>query len=173
MMRQGVKVAQGAGQSVLDEATVQEVVYGGWLDHTAFEVAGELYEESDGQSVAGIYGLAVGDASGSVPTGGSATWRGVMVAAETQRVEVHQGDATLTLDFAASNLDAAFTNVHEVETGASRASISFSDVPLTEDGFAFHADRRIEGQFFGPDHAEAGGIFESGNTVGAFGATRE
>ena len=89
------------------------------------------------------------------------------------RAEGHQADAVLTADFAASNIDVAFTNVRDIETGAARAGFGFSDVPLSGTGFASRVGGRIEGAFYGPAHAEVGGTFEHGNTIGAFGAIRE
>ena len=46
-------------------------------------------------------------------------------------------------------------------------------MPLGADG-TFEAGltgNRIQGGFYGPGHAEAAGIFEQSNIVGAFGAT--
>ena len=173
MTRHGVMVAQGTGSSSVGEGTETYLLYGGWLEHSAFVVEADIYEEG-GETRGGIaYGTFFGDATGSVPVAGSATWRGVMVAAEVVREEAHQGDATLTANFAVSNIDVAFTNIREVDTGAARASIMFDDVPMTRDGFTSRAQGRIEGKFYGPSHAEAGGIFERGNTIGAFGAKRQ
>lgn len=172
MTRNGVRVGQGAARSQVGDGTETVLVYGGWLQHNFFFAEGYLYEDRE---VAGAvaYAASVGDATGSVPVSGSATWRGVMAAAEIVREEAVQGDATLTADFAASNIDVAFTNIRDTETGAARASIMFDNVPFTSDGFASHANGRIEGKFYGPGHVEAGGIFERGNTIGAFGARRQ
>ena len=173
MTRHGVKIAQGTGSASVGEGTETYLLYGGWLEHSAFLVEADIYEEG-GETRGGIaYGTFFGDATGSAPVAGSAIWRGVMVAGEMLRQEAMQGDATLTADFAASNIDVAFTNIHEVDTGAARASIRFADVPMTGDGFASRANGRIEGKFYGPGHAEAGGIFERGHTIGAFGAKRQ
>ncbi len=123
-------------------------------------------------------GSIAGNDTGSRPVGGSATWRGVMVGADYARNEGFQGDATLTADFAASNVDVAFTNIHEAMTGSPRNSIRFNDVPFTADGFSSGSrtgSRFIDGTFYGPNHAEVGGVFETdnGNKFGFFGAKRQ
>lgn len=95
-----------------------------------------------------------------------------MLGLDTLNLQGLQGDATLTVDFAASNLDARFTNIHDDEL-TRRGDIRFEDVAMTDNGFASRANCRIEGAFYGPNHAEAGGIFERGRTIGAFGAERQ
>ncbi len=96
-----------------------------------------------------------------------------MVGADIARGEGHLGNATLTVDFANSNIDVAFSNVRDVETGTARSDFIFNDVPMRAGGFASNVGGRIEGAFYGLDHAEVGGIFEARNTVGAFGAKRQ
>ncbi|MDE0173737.1 MAG: hypothetical protein OYH76_04415 [Defluviicoccus sp.] len=199
MTRRDVKVVQGRGRidnevsavvaetpaevsgMPLPDGTLSSVtsyydfeLYGGWADHHAFLI--DLSKDVvDGQVYDGTAsGVAWGDNTGSAPVSGSAVWRGVAVAAEVTSHEAMLGDATLTADFTDSNIDAAFTNMHEVKTGAARASIAFDDVPFLVGGtFASRTNGRIVGRFYGPNHAEAGGIFERGNIVGAFGTRRQ
>ena len=173
MTRNGVSIVQGAGRATEDGITSESLGWGGWLDHAAFLIAGEAATDTEGYGLAGVYGLSFGDATGSVPVSGSASWRGVMAGYHFPRDEGHQGDATLTADFASSSIDVAFTNVRDVETGAQRASFGFNDVPLSGAGFTSRVGGRIEGAFYGPNHAEVGGIFEHGSTIGAFGAKRQ
>ncbi|MDE0307838.1 MAG: hypothetical protein OXI87_23585 [Albidovulum sp.] len=173
MSRNGVAVVQahqetpfGVGEQVAD-------VLGGILDHSGFATAAEYYQEAGSEYNPIAYGIAIGDSTGSVPRGGSATWRGVVTGANMASYEGIVGDATLRADFSASNIDASFTNVHEMTTGADRASIYFYNVPFTSDGFARGSgSNRIEGKFYGPGHVEAAGSFRRGSIVGAFGAAR-
>ena len=54
-------------------------------------------------------------------------------------------------------------------------TVIFSDLEVGPDG-TFSRGRsgtRIHGGFQGPGHAEAAGIFEQSDIVGAFGATRQ
>ncbi len=173
MTKNGVAVVQGVERATGDGTTAESLVWGGWLDHTGFLVGGVSDTDPGGYGEAVVYGLSLGNATGSVPVSGSATWHGIMVGYNFSREEGHQGDALLTADFAASNIDVAFTNVRDIETGTARSGFRFSDVPMSGTGFASHVGGRIEGAFYGPGHSETGGIFEHGNTIGAFGAKRQ
>lgn len=149
--------------------------YGGWLDHSFFYVTFmvnlQTFSFLDDEAYSG---WSFGDDTGSVPVDGSANWAGLMVAADFQRQEIVRGDAELTVNFGASSVDVAFTDIRELDTGAERAAIRFDAVPLSARGFQSGADgHRITGTFYGPAHAEAGGVFEHEHTVGAFGATRQ
>jgi len=169
MTRNGMHVFQGVNRFSIGGDEDSYETYGGWGEHSLF-----LVFATDEVGA----GLTAGDATGSRPTDGTATWRGVMVGGDLRRNEAFQGDAALTADFANAHLDVAFTNVHEVVTGKRRNAIRFANVPFTADGFATgnrqSGGQYIEGTFYGPNHAEAGGVFETdqGNRFGAFGARR-
>ena len=153
----------------------------GWMNYNTFGVS--LDVSADDAYVATdffAYGGSLGTETGSNPVGGSATWLGVMTGLSLQNTATVQGAATLTADFAAGSIDVAFTNVHQFdladETITRTADIRWNDVPFTENGFYARGagiGDRIEGTFYGPGHAEAGGAFEHGNIVGAFGAKRQ
>ncbi len=98
-----------------------------------------------------------------------------MIGLDTVNVQALQGDTTLTVDFAASNVDVAFTNIHDDDLDR-RADIRWSDVPMVSGGFyaaGAGTGDKIEGTFYGANHAEVGGVFEHGATVGSFGAERQ
>ena len=158
----------GSGGVTTDTFEYEE--YAGWGEYNVFSTSiDNIHEE--------IIAVTAGAATGSTPISGSATWRGIAVAGELASGTAYHGDATLTVDFAASNVDAAFTNMRN-KSGAARGSITFDDVPLTSDGFDGGGfDHSIEGTFYGPGHAEVGGVFHSGRgpekVVGSFGATRQ
>ena len=179
MTRNGVKIVQGAGRTGFERNISQDSdVYGGWMENGAFFVSASLVSYIQGGETYDFgyaYGGAFGTASGSVPTSGSASWRGVMVGADVVREEGLQGDASLSADFAAQSIDVAFTNVREVTSAGLRNSIIFSDVPISVVGFSqgSRTGNRITGTFYGPGHAEAGGMFEHGSILGAFGAKRQ
>ena len=123
-------------------------------------------------------GFAIGDLTGSAP-GFTLTWRGPMAAtAGAARDNLLQGDAVLTYAFdgARGLLDAAFTNIRDLDRGAahSTAALRFDDVPVASDG-TFQAGltgNRIQGGLYGPGHAETAGVVEQADVVGAFGAKR-
>ena len=113
----------------------------------------------------------------------SATWKGTMIGANVgdavTRSQFVVGDVTLTIDDLINpDVDVAFSNVHDLETGTkldSRHVPYWENIPL--DGIAFgekpvgNTDY-IRGQFVGEDHAAVVGIFELNDIVGSFGANR-
>ena len=153
--------------------------YAGAMDHAGFQL-----ETASGTSNGVRFGLrggfAGGDLTGSAPRF-TLTWRGLMAGTPTAgaaRDNVLQGDAALTytIDGARGLLDAAFTNIRDLDRGAAHAtaSLRFDDVPVASDG-TFQAGltgNRIQGGFYGPGHAETAGVVEQANIVGAFGAKK-
>ena len=158
---------------------------GGWMTHSAFVVATDRdtyqREIDPPQSVREDYryAAALGDLTGARPTG-TATWRGAMVGTPIgggDRGDQLLGDATLTYRMATSSLDAAFTGIQNIDKlrAHSTASVSFSGVPVSAQGTFQQGEmgNRIQGGLYGPGHAEAAGIFEQRNLIGAFGAKRQ
>lgn len=93
-----------------------------------------------------------------------------------------EGDAIVTIDeFSRPVVDVAFTGLVDRNTGRSRPSMSWSDLPLAEGVFASPGLERefpasnpgLVGQFYGPNHEEVGGVFVRNQISGAFGASRE
>ena len=169
MTRNGVGVGQGYGDLPEDRGPGSYIVYGGWLDHGFFYAESEFRQ--DGLLA---YGIAIGQATGSTPVEGSATWQGVMVGGDWTTQEIIQGDATLTADFTEADVDVAFTNIHDAHQGLRQPDITFADVPMSGAGFSSRTDaERIDGVFYGQDHAEAGGIWQRGSMGGAFGVRRQ
>ncbi len=125
-------------------------------------------------------GMAGGDLTGSRPTG-SATWQGLMVgttATGEGAGDRLQGTAALNWDMEAGNgIDIAFSGIVNVDRGAAHLTpaVLFFDVPVDAGG-TFRSGvsgDQVQGSFYGPAHAEAAGVFEQPNIVGAFGATRQ
>ena len=176
MTRSGVSVGQGTIHSPLgDSGSSASQMWGGWLEHNFFFAETDSYRPSGALSRDIAYSISVGNDTGTVPVGGSATWNGVMVAREAMQREFQQGDARLTADFSAMNIDVAFTNIHETRTSSSRADITFNDVEMRAGGFdsGIGTQNMINGKFYGPNHDETGGVFQRGNIMGAFGAKRD
>lgn len=173
MTKNGVSIAQGRHADLT-------IGYGGWLDHNAF---GTIVERgaTAGEKYMGPYAISYGDASETNPAGaGTATWNGVMVGADvgtataTDRPDLVQGDAAVVADLDNVNVDVAFTGIVNLDTGGARNDMTWTDLPMSAGGFSQGSgSNRIEGRFYGPGHEEAGGIFERGGIVGAFGAKRQ
>ncbi len=156
--------------------------YGAWAEHQAF-VAAETFSVEDGVRFAAIVPMSMGFGSGSSPTSGSAVWKGAMLG---MKVDLRSpgnsviGDATLTADIADGSLNVSFTNIEERLPDGSAAldtvpDMHWSDLAIHPGGsFGSFRGRGIEGRFYGPDHEEAGGVFDKeGRIVGAFGARRQ
>ena len=185
LTRNGITMIEAFNDELADqEGYVEFRSYGSWLSHSAFavqtvkveaELEGGFSLLSDVRS-----SLAGGDLTGTRPEG-TASWRGVMAGtthAGPVRGEILQGDAALTFTMAGGgSMNAAFTdivNIDRKEPHSTRA-VTFTDIPVAEDGTYRKGGigRRIHGALHGPSHAEAAGIFESLDIVGAFGARRE
>ena len=155
---------------------------GGWLDYSAFgaEVNSIVSGVSDGVDLRGtIWGGAysLGDATGTTPAFGNATWTGTMVGGDTSstanRGNRIQGDATLTFDLSQRDLDVAFTNIRDIDAGRQHGNIAWQNIPVLSGSFSTGLDgNSIDGRFYGPNHEEVGGIFERNQIIGAFGAKR-
>ena len=174
MTRNGIPIAQARNSADL------AIGYGGWLDHNVFGAVVE-HDATVGEELMTPYAVSYGDASGTNPAGvGTATWSGVMVGADlgsataTERPDHVQGDATVTADLDNADVDVAFTRIVNLGTGGARADMTWTGLPLSDGGFGQGSgENRIEGRFYGPNHEEAGGIFERDRIVGAFGARRQ
>lgn len=178
--KHGVRLAQTQGPSQFAGYPTISAAYGAWMEHNVFGVFLDRITRGtfEGVNLAGIEiaaSLSIGDDTGSRPAG-SATWHGIMVGGtETNgSPQVIQGDATLTYDMARNDLDVAFTGIYNLDTRARFQDMRWSDLSVNSDG-SFRqetASRDIEGRFYGPGHAEVGGIFVHPDALGAFGAKR-
>ena len=158
---------------------------GAWMEHSSFAVLSESQSGEEG-TVDVRYGIALGDLAGFPPgpVPGTATWSGIMVGTPVSgdaRGERLAGDAVLTYEFptqgSGHTLDAAFGGITNIDRGTAHTveTVLFESVAVGPDGtFARgQTGARIQGGFFGPHHAEAAGIFEYRDIVGAFGARRQ
>ena len=181
----GDSVAVGTGNGItlmFGTASDMELDYatlGGWMEHSAFGVqAGEGVFE--GIRVNALVGMAGGDLTGA-PLTGSATWLGLMVGMPTTgsaRGDRLEGIAALNYDMAAGGgIDIAFSGIVNIDRRAPHSTpvVQFVDVPLGPRGTfeAGLAGNRVQGGLYGPNHAEAAGIFEQSDIVGAFGAKKQ
>ena len=168
------------GITMIRESTATVDSYYAWMDHAAFAIQTQR-DSVDGVRFDILYGLVGGDLAGTRPDEITGTWRGLMVGrarSGTFRGNTLQGDAALTYTGGAgSTLDAAFTNIRDLNRGVSYSttSVRFDDIPVNAGGTyrAGATGNRIQGGFYGPRHAEAAGVFEQADIVGAFGAKRQ
>lgn len=188
----GVPLVEGFGLRTTGERAFSAKFYGGWLDEGAFFVNRAILTVRDERGrpigLGTVFDAsALGVANDLAPTATqemSGTWKGMMVGADVSdnvtRGQFVRGDATLRIDdFANPDVDVAFSNLHDLETGAGldgRSIPAWEDIPL--DGGVFgdkpigSADY-IQGRFVGESHAGVVGVFERSDIVGSFGAARQ
>ena len=181
-----VKMVNSEFPLVLEDGGGIEVDFkslGGWLDHSSF--AAETHRITKGvsngvnleETIIG-WAYSFGQATGTTPAFGNATWTGTMVGSDTSPTDYRgnriQGDATLTFNLSRSDLAVDFSNIRDIDTaGRSYEDIAWQNIPVTSGSFATGSDESsIEGRFYGQEHEEVGGIFERNEIVGAFGAKR-
>ena len=174
---QEVALGTKHGVTAFSFSDSDQIGLGAWMNHSGFQVSdgSDKYEDI---RITARYGIVGGDLTGRQPTG-SVTWRGIMLgmtASGTGRGERLQGDASLIYNLTASDIDISFSDIQNLDrrSAHSISSVRFDDVPVASGG-TFEAGltgNRVQGGFYGPGHAEAAGVFEQSNIVGAFGATR-
>ena len=180
--KHGIRIAEARGRSTGLGFPADVLSYGAWLDHSAFDfdlytiVSGTLGDvDLAGLQIGGA--VSIGDDTGSRPTG-NATYRGVMVGGTDVNgpPQALLGDATLLYDMGRNDLDVSFTNIKNLATGGDFQDMRWSQLPVDSAG-SFDQEtsvRDIKGRFYGPNHAEVGGVFvhKPAQAVGAFGAKR-
>ena len=180
------------GGLALIESGTEEVdwdSYGTWMEYSAAFVwrSESLFGTDDPNEWFGVYAFgSLSDAP--LPEEGTATWAGAMFAADRLTAARYAGNAALVAMFSEySTVDVSFTEIADVETGDAREDITFNGVDLITDDTGTHrmfqwapgdvplaeAPIYIDGQLFGPDLAEATGVFGHNELVGAFGARRQ
>lgn len=172
----GVSLVRESEISGIEDLIGEVAAYGGWLDHSLFMALSATARDEQAGDASYLFSMSIGAMTGTnpAPIGGSASWSGVMVGFDTDAGEV-RGDADVTIaDFMKPQVEVAFTRISDLDTGSRRDDMVWSDVPLADGGFAMVADGdSIQGNFYGPDHREIGGIFERGRVIGAFGGRRQ
>ncbi len=104
---------------------------------------------------------------------GGGVWEGVLAGMDTRTRERIEGDALIEIDdFTRPDVDVSLTGIEDVR-GRTRDDLHWEDIPVAQGAFqARDMAGSIEGRFYGSDHGEVGGIFESDGVTGAFGASR-
>ena len=181
----GGTVAVGTGNAVTlmfgtaSDMGTDYARFGAWMTHSAFAVQAQE-RTFDGTRLDVLVGLAGGDLAGA-PLTGSATWLGLMVGTPVSgsaRGDRLEGIAALNYDMdAGGGIDIAFSSIVNIDRRAPHSTpvVQFIDVPVGPRGTfeAGLAGNRVQGGFYGPNHAEAAGIFERSDIVGAFGAKKQ
>jgi len=148
--------------------------WGVWGKHgyAGVEVtSGSLSGGSFSSGMSGVVAYVFGDRNPTNPEGvGGASWQGAVEAASTRTFVRYQGKAILTIpDLARPRIGA------EIEVAGNDISApAWKDMPLAQGSFTSGTAGQdyLEGNFHGPKHEEAYGVFDTGAYVGAFAAMR-
>ena len=143
--------------------------YGGWMDHSLFASTVLLYKSDldPDQGVIQAFATVTGNTTNTNPLM-EATWTGFVSARDDAvnpdlasyvtgdaRISVRIGDQVMA--------DVHLSDLANVSTGQTYSDVLFDDLVVTDGQFArYHADDdRLSGVFYGPNHEEVGGVFES------------
>ena len=200
MNYRGISFAQSRAEGVsLPLIGDPEVLnYGGWLEHHFFGVQAMIVPNTREPSEAVVlFSYAFGNETGSNPESGSGEWNGVAIGVDaSKRFDERRlltADVTVSIaDFLNPTVDVLFDSIRDLRTGDPLTvsgltvdSVGWEDLDLTDGSFGeelgsledplniSNPRKRIEGQFYGPNHEEVGGIFEYATVGGSFGAKRD
>ncbi len=157
--------------------------YTGTMEHMAFGVGFEdsVNWETDATSddFRNHWTGVQGTLSGSLPSG-SARWSGLMVGFQDGYPWGENpfvgGRATVDFSLSSNLMDVKFSKVTSRDGQRVLSDFGFEDLQASADGtFSGGTEGFINGAFFGPDHEEAGGMFDhyAAQVTGSFGARRE
>ena len=181
---QGVDVAQYSLTSSRKGVEWTFAHYGAWLTHSALETSIGSATNADGIDLNTAYSVSFGNDTGSSPAG-DATWTGVMIGNTRKgKIEPIRGDANITFTLgdstgpagsAVGSLDVRFVNLRNLDANSAHPDINWPPFPVSADGtFRFQGTGgEVAGLFYGPEHAEVGGVFTRATAVGAFGARKD
>lgn len=188
--RQGVSLASVHSRGVTGGA----FDFGGWMEHSFFLVAvWNPMRDDPLDPFESVYAdvFSAGNATGTNPVSGSATWRGAMIGVDASEADSEGnaivGDATISIgSFANPAVDVSFTGLVDQTTNTGRNNMSWRNLPVRNGAFDYNGDlsvgvafgdrgdafNSLTGRFYGPNHEEVGGVFIRDQIVGSFGARR-
>ena len=159
------------GETEQTEGDMSPAAWGAWMTRSAFAAV-----DTDGD-ILGVSWTSHFPATNPKEPDGSARWSGRMVGIDSRDRGAVTGRAAIALDFSGSVVDVSFTGIRTLASDAPVDAMEWRNLPVSEGAFSSdYSDTpgsRIEGRFYGDRHREAGGVFEHGSVVGAFGATRD
>ena len=186
---EGITFARGnlTGMRAADSTPLEFETFAGWLNGSVFGTIQVSIGLSAGEQYRFIsYGAGVYTDSTSSPAPNptaigsettSARWEGATVASIKASREFIFGDATITVNFTDTNVDLEFDNWRNLNNQelSNMAPITYEDVGLGRGRFSLRKNSNFVafGRFYGTDHAEVGGWFNTEDVTGAFGGTRQ
>ena len=181
MEHKGIRLGQAFYKSTSDPENPLDVTgYGAWMHYSVFTLQVNFYPDKGEPDAVLLGPYSIGQASGTNPLSGSATWNGVAMGMDLNQLfpdpDVLQGDAGIVYDFGDSSVDVTLDNFVNLRTGAAAGhEMEWADIAVQDGTFSdgTHWDgTHIAGSFYGGYHEEVGGAFKSGSIAGSFGASR-
>ena len=125
--------------------------------------------------------FSLGEPAGTNPSEGLLFWSGSAFARDISGTQTDGhaviGDIEISIaSFTDPLANVSFFDLFDVNTGASRASFGWTDLPVQDGVFGSSYGTESDGvkaTFFGPSHIGVGGVFKHDGLIGAFGAQRE
>lgn len=156
---------------------------GGWLEHNYFivERAQIWFDDPAEDDHLEAFADSIGSATGSSPVPTTWTWEGVVAGYDlsTRAGALIEGDVLIELHSdqhteapggpSLAYINVGFTGLRD-RSGGSRPNMIWTDLEVVDGVFR---DSTLRGQFYGPNHEEAGGVFYRNQIAGAFGAARQ
>ena len=175
----GVDLAQYSVTSTQNGVEWTFANYGAWLTHSAFETTIGNATRTGGIVLNTAYSVSFGNDTGTNPEGeGEGVWTGVMLGnTRSGSIQALRGDATLRFTFATDKLAVQFSNIRNLATDAQYPDIKWPDFDVADGAFEYQSpggrtNGHVVGRFYGPEHAEVGGVFTHPSALGAFGAKK-
>lgn len=199
-IRRGARTAAETGALV--DPRYDFVGYGAWMDHSGFFAEGYLYDDTGNGRKQEVAAWALGIKATGIPSlpaaGEFLSWRGAMVGMVTDQTprqltdpydsrnfDPVQGDAEIMLN-SDGDFRIALTDIFYLTQSGSLPDIVWGWGPETNNGDAFFGENenqilgaanRLRAAFYGPNHEEIAGTFESRVSrneylLGAFGTKR-
>ena len=181
MEHKGIRMGQAFYKSTDNPDNPSDITgYAGWLHYSTFVLQVNFYPDKDAPDDVLLAPYSIGQASGTNPVSGSATWNGVAMGIDLNQLHPNpdalHGDAEIVYDFGDSSVDVTLDNFVNLRTGADAGhKMEWTDIATKDGAFSdgTHWDgKHVAGAFYGGYHEEVGGTFKSGSVAGAFGASR-
>ena len=171
-VRNGVQVARARAS----DQGIHFDTWGTWATHSA-AINGQGQTTIEGIPVYFVMPLSLGEGTGTNPVSGHAIWTGAMAGTKVSGSApgpAVTGDARMQVDLSNVTLDLEFTSIAEISSGgvpgAQSPDIVWRDVPMNRGTFRANG---LDGRFYGPNHEEAGGVFERNQIAGGFTLVRQ
>ncbi|MCY4032893.1 MAG: hypothetical protein OXF19_02575 [Hyphomicrobiales bacterium] len=167
------------GTEYPDLSFIEIQTFSGWLDGSVFgtsRIAFAYGTPVEYRFVSHTSGVPSNSRPSATGTETSATWEGVTVASIKADREFIRGDATITIsDLTNADVNLRFDNWHDLDNEelSTMPAITYDNLTLTNGSFGGSSPDQVFGHFYGTDHNEVGGYFNTMDVTGAFGGTRQ